>query len=104
MSINIEHLNIKDSNFHDRAAVVYTENHAEPNKDEAILRELQHVREQLANTEPMIADAVDVLEQAVKAQDKPKISESLRKFSSETVKAVMKTVASKALLAWMGIS
>ena len=69
-----------------------------------ILRELQRVRKQLETTEPMIADALASLEEAVKAQDKPTIKKLLGKFAGETTKDVLTGIASTALLSWMGIA
>ena len=97
--------NITESNFYDRSAVIRNENHVTlSDKDAEILQELQRVREQLETTEPMIADALASLEEAVKAQDKPTTKKLLGKFAGGTTKAVLAGVASKALLSWMGIA
>lgn len=105
MSVNIGNLTVSKSNFHDRAAVVYTENHADLSDEDAkILQELQRVREQLETTQPKIADALASLEEAVKAQDKPTIKKLLGKFAGETTKDVLTGIASTALLSWMGIA
>ncbi|MBQ6987218.1 MAG: hypothetical protein IJQ25_09550 [Oscillibacter sp.] len=99
------HVTAFENQLYDNAAIVRNEKHAAaPGKDEEILRELQQVRKQLENTEPIIADAVADLEEAIQARDKPTIAKLLGKFSSEAVKGVMRTVASKALLTWMGIA
>ena len=93
------------NNLYDNAAVVRNEKHAAvPSKDAEILQELQRVRKQLETTEPMIADALATLEEAVKTQDKPTIKKLLGKFAGGTTKAVLAGVASKALLSWMGIA
>ena len=81
-----------------------TYNAAVPDENAEILRELQRVRKQLETTEPMIADALATLEEAVKTQDKPTIKKLLGKFAGGTTKAVLAGVASKALLSWMGIA
>ena len=104
MEINIERLNIKDSEFHDNAAVIRNETRAaESDENAAILSELRKTREQLEKTEPLIADTVAALEQAVQEKDKPKIGKLLANFSTGTAKAALVKVASDALLSWMGI-
>lgn len=75
-----------------------------PDENAEILRELQRVRKQLETTEPMIADALASLEEAVKAQDKPTIKKLLGKFAGETTKDVLTGIASSMLLSWMGIA
>ena len=72
-------------------------------QDRAILRELQEIQHRLEKTEPMIADALSNLAQAIQAQDKPSISKFIHQLSNGTVKSLLSTIASKALLSFLGI-
>lgn len=102
---NINRLTVSGSEFHDNAAVIRNETHgAESDKDAEILRELQKVREQLETTNPMIAGTLADLQEAVEAKNKPTIKKLLARFSEESAKTVIASVASKTLLSWMGIS
>ena len=74
---------------------------AEPDANAEILRELRETRKKLEETEPLLADAVAALEQAVRDGDKPKIAQLIGGFSKGTAKAVLVKVAGDALLSWM---
>lgn len=92
-------VNVSKSSFHDNAAVIRNKNRAaESDENAEILRELRETRKKLADTEPLLADAVAALEQAVQEKDKPKITKLVSGFAKGTAKA-----ASDALLSWLGI-
>ena len=101
---NIRKMIVEGNKFYDNAAVIREASQdGKPDENAQILSELRKTREQLEKTEPLIADAVAALEQAVQEKDKPKIGKLLANFSTGTAKAALVKVASDALLSWMGI-
>ena len=71
--------------------------------DDAILQELQKIQGSLEKTEPMVANAVEELRQALKKQDKPKVSHLLAQLSTGFAANVLSGLASASLLHFLGI-
>lgn len=69
----------------------------------AILRELRGIREQLEKTEPIVAQAVAQLEDAVKAQDRLAVSKIARQLSTGFAASLFANLASGGLLTWLGM-
>ena len=71
--------------------------------DDKIIQELQRVQNTLEKTEPMVASAVSELKQALKEQDKPKISKLITQLSTGFAANVLSGLASTSLLHFLGI-
>ena len=97
MGIDMSHMQIHTENttFNDNAAMIRNETSAaESDNKAATLREL---REQLEKA----AKAVDELEKAVNAKNKPKIRALLGNLTNGVMKDIITAVASDALLSWI---
>ena len=73
-------------------------------EDEKLLQELQKIQNSLEKTEPMVANALGELQQALKEQNKPKISNLLAQLSTGFAANVLSSLASLPLLHFLGIS
>lgn len=71
--------------------------------DDAIIQELQKVQNALEKTEPMVANAVSELKQALKEQDKPRASKLIAQLSTGFAANVLSGLASAPLLRFLGI-
>ena len=98
------HFDIKDSKFdHGSSVVKNIQIGGAETHDGAILRELEEIRDKLAATEPLVAESVAKLEQAVRENNKPKISTIIQQLSTGFAATVLANLASPALLAFLGI-
>lgn len=72
-------------------------------EEDALLAELQRIRDQLSKTEPVVAEAVAKLETAVRERDKPAASKLVRQLSTGFAASLFSNLASAGLLAFLGI-
>lgn len=98
------HINIRNSKFDNGSAVIYNQNGGLEYKEQnAIIEELQKIAEHLTRTEPMLANAISELQQAMKEQNKTKVSNLLSQLSTGFAANVLSNLASGALLRFIGI-
>lgn len=71
--------------------------------EQEILTELKKIRVSLEASEPMIADTLARLEQAICAQDRLKISSIVQQLSVGTAANVLSSLASAGLKMFLGI-
>ena len=71
--------------------------------NDAIVTELREIHSKLEQSEPLLAAAVDNLEQAVRAQDKPTISKIVQQLSVGTAASVFANLASSGLMTFLGL-
>lgn len=69
----------------------------------AALEELREICAKLEKTEPLMANAIANLEQAIREQDKPKISQIIQQLSIGTAASILADLASNRLLAFLGL-
>ena len=69
---------------------------------DAIVTELREIHSKLEQSEPLLADAIAALEQAVKEQDRPRIAKIAQQLSVGTAASILSELASKGLLAFLG--
>ncbi len=102
---NNYHINIQNSTFNNGSSVV-SEVHYPSSTDELseLLRDLKIMQSRLENTEPLIANALYNLQQALEGQNKPKISKIIGQLTSKTVVSVLSAVATPRILSFLGIS
>lgn len=101
--------NIKISNttFDHGSSVVHNEYHSATtsiSQETAILQELQKIQKSIEHTEPFISDLLLELQHAIKKRDESKLSTIVRQLSTGVVKSVLTNIASKSLLAFLGIA
>lgn len=72
-------------------------------ENQEILQELSVIRTKLKTTEPLLANAVENLEQAIREQDKPKISKIVGQLSVGTAASVLAEFANRGLRAFLGL-
>ena len=86
----------------DEAAVV--RNEALPSADNSdLLRDLEGLANQLTNREPLIANAINELRKAIQEKDEETIQEKAKTLTVGTVAEILKEVASKTVLAYLGL-
>ena len=71
-------------------------------QDMAIVEELQGLRHRLTQTDPMIANAIESLEEAIREQNQTKLSKIVRDLMTGTVGSVISNLASAKLSQYLG--
>ena len=96
---------IDRTTFDHGASVIHTLNaSAAPSGDAEILRDIRDAVRALSDREPLIADALDDLREAVEKKDQPSVRKWIGRLASGTTAEVLKGVASKGLLAFLGLA
>ena len=96
---------IDRTTFDHGSSVIHTLNASgAPSGDAEILRDLRDAVERLSDREPLIADALDDLREAVEKKDQPSVKKWTGRLASGTTAEVLKGVASKGLLAFLGLA
>ncbi len=99
------HIKIEGSKFDNGSAVVYNQyGGPERKENDAIMEELQKISASLAQTEPMVANAIRDLQQALKEKNQHKVSNLLAQLSTGFAANVLSNLASGSLLQFLGIS
>ena len=90
--------NISGSTFRDHASVLdqHTEYHGGTDPQDTTVQELRRIQEQLERTQPLIADALANLQEAIEKQDKPTISKVVGQLSSGFAVSVLSSAAGEA--------
>lgn len=96
-------ININSASFDHGSNVIGTVHEAEnAAPDTAILDELSQIRGMLQESESLI-QAINCLEQAIREQNKPKVSKVIQELSGNFSSALFANLASAGLLAFLGI-
>ena len=69
-----------------------------------ILQELRKIQKCSEKIEPMIADKLSELQQAIIEQNKPKTSDIIRQLTTGAAASFLASVASRSLLAFLGLA
>ena len=98
------HIHVQDSTFVNGSSVV-SETHYSYDKELcALLKDLEELKNNLENTEPLISDAVSNLQQAIKAQNKHNISKYIGQLTGKTIVSVLSGIATPRILSFLGLS
>lgn len=97
-------INITKSKFDGNSSVVREYNGNNVEGDEAILAELKKIHGILAEEDPLIADAVDALREAVEKKDEKTIGKKIALLTSGVAKSVIASLASAKLKTFLGLS
>ena len=96
---------LRGATFHDHSVGVYNDNrNTTSSGDTEILRDIRDAVRTLSDREPLIADALDDLREAVEKKDQPSVRKWIGRLASGTTAEVLKGVASKGLLAFLGLA
>lgn len=93
-------INVTGSTF-DHGSSVVNSHGSLPDKDDAILTELQKIQKELEQSEPLISQALSTLQEAIRKNDSSKISSIARSLSTGTIANVIGNVASGALMTFL---
>lgn len=98
------HIEVKESFFDNGSSVVHQDyRNGQSEAEEKLLQELAAISKSLKNSEPMVANALNDLHQAIKESNKPKISSMIAQLSSGFAASLLSTLASGPLLSFLGI-
>lgn len=105
MEIGKLNVHVENNTIENSTVTVLHEENAAPgalDKDTEILSDLERVQERLDETQATLAYLLSQLEEAVKKKDKSNV-DKLRDLVVKSGSTVLAGIASKALLAWLGI-
>lgn len=100
INYNIE---VNNSTFDNGSSVVNNSFLDSPKTDAELLVQLRELQKCLEKTEPMIANALAELQNAIHTQNKSKISDSIKQLSSGFAASFLANVAGPLVLAYLGI-
>lgn len=100
INYNIE---ISCSTFDNGSSVVNNTFSDSAKADAELLAQLRELQTSLEKTEPMIASVVAELQNAIRIQNKSKISESIKQLSTGFAASFLANVAGPMVLAYLGI-
>lgn len=102
------HINISNSTFDHGSSVVSNRSSGISDIDEEgveiLLQELCKLQKDMERMEPLIANALSELQQAIKKQNNSKISDMKNQLSSGFASSVLSNIASALVLSFLGIS
>lgn len=99
-------INVSCSTFDNGSSVVSNNfsNSAVTRADEELLAQLRELQSCLESTEPMISQVLAELQNAIRMQNKSKITDSIRQLSTGFAASFLANVASPLVLSYLGIS
>ncbi|WP_304432990.1 hypothetical protein [Acutalibacter muris] len=97
-------IKVEKSFFDHGSSVVHHDYHnSQSETDEKLLQELAAISKSLENSEPMVANALKDLHQAIEESNKPKVSSMVAQLSTGFAASLLSTLASGPLLSFLGI-